>query len=480
MPTELQRAEQKVETRSESLKKPLGLFDLVLTQILFVVGSSWVGAAAKLGQAHLFFWLLAILLFYIPQAAVVIYLNDRMPLEGGIYQWAKLGFNEFAGFIVAWNLWLLSITVIALGGMFVTTNISYAIGETAAWMPNSKWCVSLISCALVVGLGWTGIRGLSLGKWVHNIGAFAMLLVYGALIVLPFVNLMRGQLKQYHPLQLAAPTISIFYCFNIFSKLAVGALSGFEYVAILAGETRAPARDIGRSVVIAAPIIALMFILGTGSVLAFIGNQPIDLIGPVPQTLRLGLRSFPIAGAIASVGILLMTVRTISSTIIHVTGSSRLPMVAGWDRLLPHWFSRLHPRYKTPVNSIIFVGATTLLIAIVSQIGAGIQEAFQLVDNAANVFYGIVYFTMFAIPVFGAGAIRSGAPIWLCIAAICGAAVSLSAIFFTIYPIINVPSPLSFAVKIIAVTGIANAIGVAIFLVGQKRRSATSSQNSTA
>ena len=48
------------------------------------------------------------------------------------------------------------------------------------------------------------------------------------------------------------------------------------------------------------------------------------------------------------------------------------------------------------------------MIAIASQIGAGIQEAFQLVDNAANVFYGIVYFTMFAIPIFGAGAIRLG------------------------------------------------------------------------
>jgi glutamate:GABA antiporter len=104
--TDLERAEQNVEAHSASLKKPLGLGDLVLTQILFVVGSSWVGAAAKLGSSHLFFWLLAILLFYIPQAAVVIYLNRRMPLEGGIYQWAKLGFNEFAGFIVAWNLWL--------------------------------------------------------------------------------------------------------------------------------------------------------------------------------------------------------------------------------------------------------------------------------------------------------------------------------------------------------------------------------------
>lgn len=467
MSIDLERAEQNVEAHSESLKKPLGLSDLVLTQILFVVGSSWVGAAAKLGQAHLFFWLLAIVLFYIPQAAVVIYLANRMPLEGGIYQWAKLGFNEFVGFITAWNLWLFSITVITLGGMFVTTNISYALN--AAWMPQSKWCVSLISSALVIGLGWACVRGLSLGKWLHNIGAFAMFAVYAALICLPLLGLARGEIKNYQPFPLALPTVSIFYCLNIFTKLGVGGLSGFEYVAILAGETRSPARDIGRSVLIASPIIALMFILGSSSVLAYVGNNPIDLIGPVPQTLRLGLRSFPIAGVIASIGILLMTTRTIASTSVHVTGSSRLPMVAGWDRLLPAWFSRLHPRYKTPINSIIFVGALTLVIAIASQIGAGIQEAFQLVDNAANVFYGIVYFTMFAIPLFGAAAIRSGASIWLRIAAISGAAVSLLAIFFTVYPIIDVPNALVFGAKIAAVTIAANTIGVAIYLVGKRR-----------
>ena len=470
MSSELDRAERDVEQQSVALKKPLGLRDLVFTQILFVVGSSWVGTAAKLGQAHLFFWLLAIVLFYVPQAAVVIYLSRVMPLEGGIYQWAKLAFNEFAGFMVAWNLWLLSIMVITLGGMFVTTNISYAIGDTAAWMPHSKWCVSLVSCAMVLGLGAIAVRGLSLGKWVHNIGGVAMLAVYAALIALPFIALMRGDLKAYHPLVLAAPTMSMFYCVNIFTKLSVGALSGFEYVAILAGETRSPARDIGRSVMIASPVIALAFILGTSSVLAFIGDKPIDLIGPVPQTLRLGLRFFPIASAIASIAIILMTIRTIASTSVHVTGSSRLPMVAGWDRLLPSWFSRLHPKFKTPINSVIFVSALTVTIAIVSQIGTGIQEAFQLVDNASNVFYGIVYGMLFAIPLVGAPLIRSGAGIWLRIAAFCGFLVSLSAIFFTIYPIIDVPSPLIFAAKIILVTAIANAIGVTIFVFGQKRR----------
>jgi amino acid transporter len=221
---------------------------------------------------------------------------------------------------------------------------------------------------------------------------------------------------------------------------------------------------------IASPVIAIAFILGTSSVLAFIGDKPIDLIGPVPQTLRLGLRFFPIATAIASIAIIMMTVRTIASTSVHVTGSSRLPMVAGWDRLLPSWFSHLHPKFKTPINSVIFVSALTVTIAIVSQIGTGIQEAFQLVDNASNVFYGIVYATLFAIPLGGAGLVRSGAGIWLRIAAVCGFLVSLSAIFFTIYPIIDVPSPLTFAAKIILVTVIANAIGVTIFFVGEKRR----------
>src|SRR5207302_3689998 len=118
------------------------------------------------------------------------------------------------------------------------------------------------------------------------------------------------------------------------------------------------------------------------------------------------------------------------------------------------------------------VGAITLVIAISSQIGAGLQEAFQLVDNAANVFYGIVYTVMFAIPIAGAAAIRAGARTWLRLSAGAGLTVCLLAIFFTIYPIIDVPSPLIFAAKVIAVTLVANLIGITIFALNYKRRGA--------
>ena len=92
-----------------ALRKELGLRDLVLAQVLCVVGSTWVGVAAKLGRSEAAFWLGAMALFYLPLAVVVIYLNRLMPLEGGLYQWAKEGFGEMAGFLTAWNLWVYAI-----------------------------------------------------------------------------------------------------------------------------------------------------------------------------------------------------------------------------------------------------------------------------------------------------------------------------------------------------------------------------------
>src|SRR5271163_4417124 len=110
------------------LRRELGLWDLVFTQILFVIGLGWVGAAAKLGSSHVTFWLLAVVLFYIPSAIVVIHLSRRMPFEGGLYEWVRLRINERAGFLVAWNLWLYAMVLMSEVGVQATTSLSYATG----------------------------------------------------------------------------------------------------------------------------------------------------------------------------------------------------------------------------------------------------------------------------------------------------------------------------------------------------------------
>src|SRR5215475_14640491 len=143
-------AEHDVEARSAVFKKELGLFDLVLTQVVFVVGTFWVGWAARLGHEQNVFWILAILTFYVPLAVAVIFLNRLMPYEGGLYQWSKLAFNDFVAFMVGWNLWVFAISILAGVGLVVTTNISYAIGPSAAWIKDSNKMIMLISFFLVM------------------------------------------------------------------------------------------------------------------------------------------------------------------------------------------------------------------------------------------------------------------------------------------------------------------------------------------
>src|SRR5262249_14218858 len=165
------------EGRSAGFRKELGLGDLVLTQILYVVGAGWVGTAAKLGHAHIAFWLLAIALYYLPQAAVVIYLNRLMPIEGGLYQWARVGLGRFAGFMPAWNLWAYTIVVMALFAVVMATNISYLFGNAAAVrLAGTGWYTPVVSSLAIVGVTAVSIYGLRVGKWLQNVGAAAHIL----------------------------------------------------------------------------------------------------------------------------------------------------------------------------------------------------------------------------------------------------------------------------------------------------------------
>ncbi len=101
--------EAQLQSRAGALRKELGLRDLVLAQIGYIVIPEFFGTAAKAGAYHVALWLLAIVLFFLPLAFLVAHLNRLMPLEGGLYEWARLAFGDQIGFLVAWNLWLYAV-----------------------------------------------------------------------------------------------------------------------------------------------------------------------------------------------------------------------------------------------------------------------------------------------------------------------------------------------------------------------------------
>ena len=455
------------------LQRQLGLRDLVLAQVLCVVGSAWVGVAAELGKAQALTWIAAMLLFYFPMAAVVIALNRIMPLEGGLYVWAHRAYGGLGGFLTAWNLWFYGFAVTAAILYAIPTELAYLIGPRAAWLPENHLVSFAIVGSIVAAITLAAIRGLEWGKWIHNVGGLAMIAAFVGLILLPLWALWRHPASSsatYHGTQfaLALPPLNP-RSLALFGQMLVGALSGLEYIAIFAGESRQPVQNISRSVWIASPIICAMFILGTGSVVAFATPGRIDLIAPIPQTLRIALGNSGIGNLLAIVAILLVQLRLLGASSYLFTGVTRLPMTVGWDELLPAWFTRLHPRWKTPVNSILCTSALILVLVALANVGVHAQEAFQVLSNASLTHYALMYMAMFAIPIVGAATLRKSLPRWLKWVALAGFCASLFSLLLSVYPFVDVVNPLAYAAKIAGTVLLSNTIAIIFYKLRTRR-----------
>ena len=469
----IQQRPARVAEESHTLTRTLTLHDLVLAQVLNVVGSSWVGIAAGLGRAQALVWIAAIVLFYFPMAVSVYYLNREMPLEGGLYVWARTAFGDTAGFMTAWNVWAYGLSVMAVLLFQLPSEFSFMIGPQAAWIPENHAAVLAFAAVVLIALALAAVRGLALGRWIHNVSGAAMLTIFALLILTPFWAMLHHAPIHYAPLAIHLPhrdLVSLALAGQMF-----GALSGLEYVAIMAGEARSPGHDIGRSVVLASPLICAMFLFGTGAVVAFHELEPgiaINYIAPIPQTLRMALGDQGAVNWVAGIAILLLQIRIVGAASLILTGVTRLPMTAGWDHLIPAWFARLHPRYRTPTNSILVSSLIIAALLLFASLGVKAAEAFQVLNNASSEFYSLAYLAMFAIPLFGAAALRRRLPWWVPASSVAGIVVTVFSLSLTAYPFVDVVDARAYAAKILGTTLVANILGYGFYLLRRKRTEA--------
>ena len=223
------------------------------------------------------------------------------------------------------------------------------------------------------------------------------------------------------------------------------------------------------SVVIAAPLIALMYILSTGAVLAYVPPANVDLAAAVPQALQAGFGFTGWGGALTKMAALGFSVSYFASMVVYVGMIARLPMVAGWDGLLPGWWSALNPRYRTPVKAIAAVCVSVLALGALNLWGAGNQEAVQAIVGAAFGSYCLTYMLLFSVILFAFRGRESRPGIALRLAALAAFAVSLCGLIFEIVPLGQVPNPVMFALKVGGAICATNALGVYLYWRGTRR-----------
>jgi glutamate:GABA antiporter len=257
--------------------------------------------------------------------------------------------------------------------------------------------LDVLVCLLVFAVG---VRGLRITKWISGTGSLLMVGVFFLMIFLLVRLWAQAKSLPDIAFSLAFPGFSLL-TLNVFTKMALFALSGLDQCSIFSEECRKPKNDVARSVFIAAPLMAVLYIASTSSFLAFIPVEKINLAAPAPQLIAAGFGSTGCGWALTALTVGAMSVVMIALSVVEVGMVARLPMAAGWDHLLPAWWSQLHPRFGTPARAIGVVAAATLLSGILSLLGAANQEAVQALAAIGFGSYCLMYILLFGAVVFG-------------------------------------------------------------------------------
>jgi amino acid transporter len=381
------------------LVRALKLRDLVLFNLVAVLGLRHLGTTAKFGFGSLLMWLIAAVFFFIPQGLAVIELSSRFPKEGGIYFWTKRGLGEGHGFLCGWCYWinnvlyypnlLISAAVIAT---FIFGKSESALGDN--WLYVLPVTLGTLWIATVIN-----IVGVSTGKWLQNAGGVGtyvpgliliLLGVYGAITAPPANELSLATLK---------PDLSNLPALNLLAAIAF-AFAGLELASTMADEAEKPRRNLPRSIFISGPLIAIVYILGTAAVLWRLPNKDVNVVSGFLQAIKAGADNIsPTLGWVAPFCAALYSIGNLGSMGAWLIGPARVAFVIGLDRYFPKAFGAVHPRWHTPYVAILVQATLATIFLLLSVLGKGtnVENVYLVLLDTQILIYFIPYLYLFIV-----------------------------------------------------------------------------------
>ena len=339
--------------KKPGLDRVLGRRDLVLLFVVAVANLNLIPAISSSGPVTLWLWLLALSCFFWPQGAAVTELAQKWPGEGGIYLWAKRSFGEEHGFIAGWCYWLSNVVYLPTVVLSCVGVAVYVAGPRIQKLADSHAFTGIASLLIIVFLLALNIRGLSLGKWISNLGALGTIGGAAMICLLAVLTLHHdgsalhaADLKvNFHDWRLLAAFGTICY-----------SLIGLDLASIMGDEIRDPRRNLPISILLGGLIAGFIYFGTTLSMLIAMPQKEIGVLSGVLQAINVMSARTGLVGVVAPLA-LLECIAILGTASAWFSGAARLPFVAGVDRYLPPIIGRVHPRYHTPyVSSDPFCG----------------------------------------------------------------------------------------------------------------------------
>lgn len=329
---------------------------------------------------------------------------STVPVAGSAYTFSYATFGELAAWIIGWDLVLeFSIGAAAVSASWAgyLTQLLDDVGWTAPGWIGGEGAVNVPAMALALAM--TGVLVLGI-KISSRFNAVVVAIKVAVVLLVIGVGVFHLQADNYTPFVppaepteaassgLHAPLIQTLFGFVpstygwggviAGASIVFFAFIGFDIVATAAEETRNPERDVPRGILGALAICTVLYVAVS---LVVVGMQDYTELNPdAPLAGAFSAVGLPVFATIISVGAL---VGLTSVVMILLLGQSRVLFAMSRDRLLPGWFSVVHPRYGTPYRITLATGLLVTVLAglvplgeLAELVNIGTLAAFMLVS----------------------------------------------------------------------------------------------------
>ncbi len=334
--------------QESTLKREIGQLGFAAITLNGVIGGGLFVlpaiAAAKVGWLSPWLFLLCGTLF---MTIVLCFarLGSLFQQTGGPSVYVLQSFGPFLGFQTGWLLCIGRVIAMAANANLMATYLAWFFPEL-----NTLWARNTMICLVIGGLTVVNYVGVRQGLQTIFILTVLKLLPLVLLITvgIPHLTWSTAEITDLPAMTVLGETILVlFYAFV-----------GFESGSVNAGEAQQPKRDIPRALVKTVLFTAFVYFL-----LQWLCMSVLPDLGQSKQPLAdvaLVLLGDWGAGLMAFAAILSIF-GNLSSIML---ATPRMSYALARDHCLPKWFGELHPRFSTPMYSILFVGCSSLALAV--------------------------------------------------------------------------------------------------------------------
>lgn len=339
------------------LKRVLKTRDLVIFGMVFmapVSAQTLYGSLAQVSQGHAVLSYIVGLIAMIFTAYSYGKMTEAFPIAGSTYSYTSRAIHPYVGFIAGWCM-LLDYVLIPI--LLYKLSAIYAM-ELLPFIP--LWLMLLL---FVIPVTVFNCIGTQVASRVNTIMTGIMVLSIVLFVGFAMKALLHG-----------VGVGSIFSMQGIYNaqtftwssliggaSLAVLSFLGFDAVTTMAEDSSVSGKMVGKAAILACLISAVLYVAQVYfAALTFPNFEAFQS----PDTAFFEIATIAGGSGLATILALIISLSGISTALAGQAAASRLLYGMGRERVLPAFFARIHPKYKTPAYSILFMAAAGYIGAL--------------------------------------------------------------------------------------------------------------------